>query len=535
MSLFDTGSLTLKYATARLMGSRARAIRAAALFAGAFILAYAASSWYEPIPLFFIVRPDFMLAFVRSTLSRPTWLSIWALLDGNYAYGTAAPVIDRFSQDVSGEPYTSQLPWPIIHLAFLGLLLFVYTRRINWRDPITSVALSGLTVNLLLLWSKGFSGQFIVYVLPFIILLMPDLRGTLYAGLLSAIWVAEWPIAFNMLQGQNWIVIWIVIARTAVLIALCLEYAARLFPSPAHGRVSVLARLASRTSASVLLLGWISLGPVAVASVGSYTQARVAADSAAPALDLIRDNTGARSQVIVFAQSRLFRRLYPAALRIGSPTLLPVFTHVPEPARVEWLNDIAAQGPFWFIADEGDPETLDANRRAEARMSEYACKIETTPAGSARVSRFVGMPENPVAIETSAVFSDEIELIAAHVSQTTLRPDSGLCVELNWHAITTPSGDYTVFVHLLDAQGRLVALNDQPPQGGFAPTSGWMAGSTLADRHGLSLPLDFPPGEYALQVGLYRSDDQALLPITHGASASLGSSGIRLTTLDVVR
>jgi len=28
---------------------------------------------------------------------------------------------------------------------------------------------------------------------------------------------------------------------------------------------------------------------------------------------------------------------------------------VREDARVKWLNDLAARGPYWFITDEGDP------------------------------------------------------------------------------------------------------------------------------------------------------------------------------------
>jgi hypothetical protein len=599
MALFDTASLVLVYATARLIGSRARALRSAALFAGAFILAYAASSWYEPIPLFLlllalyltlrdrhawsalaagvgimvkifpivvvplairriaqarkqagylttlaltaggillpflIVRPDFVLAFIRSTLNRPTWLSIWALFDGNYLYGAAVPAVDRFTAENVGAPYLSQLPWPIIHAAFLGLFLYIFTRRITWRDPVRCVAFGGLTVNLFLLWSKGFSGQFIVYVLPFIILLMPNLRGALYAGLLSAIWVAEWPIAFTMLEGQKGIIVWIVIARTATLIALCVEYAARLFPSSGFGRVSVWTRLAPRLTASVLLLGWISLGPVAIISVDAYTQTRIAADRAAPALDVIRDGGGDPSPIVVFAQSRLYRRLYPAARAVGSPTLLPIFTHVPEPARIEWLNGIASQGPFWFIADEGDAETQDANRRAEAWMSEHACKIETTLAGSTRVSRFVGMPENPAAIEVSAVFADEIELVAARVSQTALRPGGELCVELNWESMATPSGDYTVFVHLVDAQGRLVAQNDQPPRAGFAPTSGWAVGELVSDAHGLILPADLAAGDYVVRAGMYRSMDQTPVPVTRGAPITPEARGIILVTLTV--
>ncbi len=598
MALFDAGNLILVYTLARQLGSKARAIRTAALFAGAFITAYAASGWYEPAPLFFlllalqlalrdrfgwsalaagfgfmikifpilivptalrrltplrrqvgylivvtatilglmlpflIMRPDFVLAFVRSTLNRPTWLSIWALLDGNYLFGVALPIVDRFSADIVGSPPVSQLPWPLIHVAFLGVFLFVYSRRIDWRRPLAPVALAGLTINLFLLWSKGFSGQFIVYAFPFVMLVMPNLRGVLYTALLSVLWVAEWPIAFQPLEDQNWFIAWIVIARTVVLIALSLEYFQEMCDSRILHPAPRFAFHASRVAAAMLLIGWISVGPVSVLSVHAYTQARFVADPAAPAINLIRAG-GDAEKPIVLASPRIFRRLYPFARSVGNAVLLPVAKHTPEEARESWLNEIAAHGPFWFIADEGDPETQEDNRQAEAWVSDRACKVESTVAGSARVSRFVGAPTATPA-KVSATFADEIELVGYRLSEGTLRAGGMLCVELNWQAIQTPSGDYTVFVHLIDVQGRLVAQNDQQPQGGFAPVSAWPIGSTIADKHGMILPTDLPIGEYVVRIGLYRSDDQTPVRATRGERLLPDAIGIVLTNVSVV-
>ena len=598
--LFDTGSLILLYAISLRLGSRARAVRTAALFAAAFITAYAASTWYEPVPLFFLLaalylalrdryvgsaaaagvgimlkifpivvvpvalrrmttprqvagyllalavtsgaillpfllaRADFVLASVQSTLNRPTWLSIWALFDGNYLYGVAEPIIERFTTENIGAPPNSTLPWPLIHASFLALYLVIYTRRVDWRAPVKSIALGGLTVNLFLLWSKGFSGQFISYAFPFLILLMPDLRGVVYTLLLSVLWVAEWPIAFNMLDGQNGFVMWIVIARTAVLVALCLDYAARLFSATAETRLAGFAQAAPRLASTLLVAGWISVIPAGVLAVHTYTETRLAADSAAPALEAIRSGSTSGSDIIAIAQPRLFRRLYPHVRLIGEPTLLPVFRHTPEEARLAWLSEIAAHGPFWFIADEGDPETLEENRHAEKWLSDNACKIVTTLAGTARLSRFMGASDAPVEVAVEATFADEIELSGARLSSRSLHPGDGLCVEISWQAIETPSSDYTVFVHLIDAQGWLVAQNDQQPVGEFAPTSDWDSGSAIADRHGILLPANLPPGAYILRVGMYRSNDQSPVRITRGEEVSPDGKAIVLGSLSVV-
>ena len=85
-------------------------------------------------------------------------------------------------------------------------------------------------------------------------------------------------------------------------------------------------------------------------------------------------------------------------------------------------------------------------------------------------------------------------------------------LDLAWQAVAPDGRDYTVFVHLLDGAGELVAQSDGPPQGGAYPTSIWSAGEQVADTRALALPGDLPPGEYTLFVGLYDPASGARLP-----------------------
>ncbi len=57
---------------------------------------------------------------------------------------------------------------------------------------------------------------------------------------------------------------------------------------------------------------------------------------------------------------------------------------------------------------------------------------------------------------------------------------------LYWRARQPVPRDYTVFVHALDADGRLITQRDQQPLGGFYPTSLWQPGEIIADRYELS-------------------------------------------------
>ncbi|HEX5418281.1 MAG TPA: hypothetical protein VFZ25_21710, partial [Chloroflexota bacterium] len=77
-----------------------------------------------------------------------------------------------------------------------------------------------------------------------------------------------------------------------------------------------------------------------------------------------------------------------------------------------------------------------------------------------------------------------------------------LQVTLYWAARAQPSEDDTVFVHVLDARGKLVAQHDSPPRLGLYPTHLWTAGETLTDTHPISLA-GLPAGRYRVVVGVY--------------------------------
>jgi 4-amino-4-deoxy-L-arabinose transferase-like glycosyltransferase len=82
------------------------------------------------------------------------------------------------------------------------------------------------------------------------------------------------------------------------------------------------------------------------------------------------------------------------------------------------------------------------------------------------------------------------------------RIEASLC----WKALAPIPLDYTVFVHLYDEQGELVATGDGPPMNGAFPTLLWQHGDVIADAHLIPGLLIWPPGNtdsYRIGVGLY--------------------------------
>jgi hypothetical protein len=79
-----------------------------------------------------------------------------------------------------------------------------------------------------------------------------------------------------------------------------------------------------------------------------------------------------------------------------------------------------------------------------------------------------------------------------------------------WQSASTSATDYTVFVHILNPAGHLVAQADAPPAAGAYPTSLWDAGEIVASEHPLP---SLPPGAYTMQIGLYNPATGERLPV----------------------
>jgi hypothetical protein len=102
-----------------------------------------------------------------------------------------------------------------------------------------------------------------------------------------------------------------------------------------------------------------------------------------------------------------------------------------------------------------------------------------------------------------ANFDDQAALLGADLAPGPTPAGSVLPVTLYWQALADMDIPYTVFVHLLGPAGQVVAGHDGEPADGTRPTTGWVPGEFITDRHEVQLPADLPPGSYVIEVGLY--------------------------------
>ncbi len=83
------------------------------------------------------------------------------------------------------------------------------------------------------------------------------------------------------------------------------------------------------------------------------------------------------------------------------------------------------------------------------------------------------------------------------------RPGGNLHLTLFWEAVAEMDEDYTVFVHLVDEEGRIWGQKDSQPVSGFYPTTNWKQGEIVRDQYDIAIPAETPSGWYRLALGMY--------------------------------
>jgi hypothetical protein len=242
---------------------------------------------------FFLLNPELFSLSWTINFKRSSWETVWALLEGYTSFGKAGGA-NRFDPAAAGaEQHPSTLPWTLITIGFALIYLWLWTRPTEWDDDRRAVAFTGLTVNLLTLYLKGYSPQFLVWLLPFAILLLPGLRGVVYALLLSAVNLVESPLYFTLLPDQPWLLTLAVLARTGLLILLAVEYGRMALSEPISARWS--RGLCLGATSTLAIVGLVAL-PFAY---DAYYQNRLAASPHRPVLEALATEAMPGAQVII--------------------------------------------------------------------------------------------------------------------------------------------------------------------------------------------------------------------------------------------
>ncbi len=167
-----------------------------------------------------ILSPDYTLASLQSQVSKSSWQTVWALLDGNTANtGIFGPVADHFDPVKARTQLCnpSRVPAWLTLIPFALLGLFMFTRPVL-RDAEDPFIFAALTFTIFFLWAKGWSPQWQMFLVPLLLLSLPVQRAVLFVLVLGFINLLEWPILLS--RGLTELLPLTIVARTIVLVLL---------------------------------------------------------------------------------------------------------------------------------------------------------------------------------------------------------------------------------------------------------------------------------------------------------------------------
>jgi hypothetical protein len=213
-----------------------QAARYIAVALGIFVLAY--------IPLF-ALNSEFTLISLTAQFNKPSYQTVWALLDGNYTTGNFGTIESHLTANGVTDGVSDKNPPAIPSIVRLALAaaigLFVYARTRRF-DNIGLVAFVGITFIIFYLQSQGWSPQWLAQVIPLVLLVFPTRDGALLCVMLSVLAFAEYPFLFIRTGDSNGVMspanslfgVWtiIVLMRTVLLAAIGVMFYQKLRQMP---------------------------------------------------------------------------------------------------------------------------------------------------------------------------------------------------------------------------------------------------------------------------------------------------------------
>jgi hypothetical protein len=159
-----------------------------------YILIAAAVAAATYIPFVLAGSGEWVAASFRALSRVASYSTIWAALDGNWTTGYYGPLTTRLDLAQAASPPGN----PPVIPAWAGLLVFAVVYAWIFFKPLDThprnlVRFSTLTALLFHLWSRGWSPQWALGLIPLLLLSFPDTRGLAWVLGLTALAPHSWP------------------------------------------------------------------------------------------------------------------------------------------------------------------------------------------------------------------------------------------------------------------------------------------------------------------------------------------------------
>lgn len=218
--------------------------------------------------------------------------------------------------------------------------------------------------------------------------------------------------------------------------------------------------------------------------------------------------SGRQSIRFMMAREELAIRWYDCGSAQVIPAGQPVQLYFPNGTELgAWLAALPDGVQVTRMAGDVTHVTADGTSWQEAVLAQIA------PANAA---------------DGAVQFGDELRFLGYRFARMESQPGGELALLTHWRVSGPLPPRRSLFVHLLDGNGDLVAQGDS-----FTVLSDTLeTGDVVVQLHRFTIPADAAPGHYSLSTGVYSlSGDQPPLLIESGRAA--GQARLELTTLEV--
>jgi hypothetical protein len=171
-----------------------------------------------------------------------------------------------------------------------------------------------------------------------------------------------------------------------------------------------------------------------------------------------------------------------------------------------WFVGVTVYQDFWrsWLEDLQTTHLIDFAATYPHPIPEYGASL----------FHLVRKPQTAPWLPTTARWQNGLTLTAIALPDPRLTPGASLRVGLRLHTDHPIPDRWTLFLHLLDPNGRWLAGWDAEPN---PPTPAWTPGTPITYWHGLRLPMNLPAGRYTLALGWYPTGSTGTprLPLQH--------------------
>ncbi len=183
---------------------------------------------------------------------------------------------------------------------------------------------------------------------------------------------------------------------------------------------------------------------------------------------------------------------------------------------------ISPKPATYGIVTRDDPQSLTRLQTIFERGRIIETIDDWTGKPYATLYRGEGTPRVAPQQIVGAQLGDTIELIGYDM----VREGNTIVLKVYWHCLAPTRDDWTVFVHLIDAQARMWAQDDARPGHHSYPTPRWQPGEIILDEYRLTIPADAPRGDYQIEIGMYHLETGARVRVRDASGAPMESNRV---------